>query len=207
MVFKINISDKKGKSWKLEIESETIIGKKIGDKINGSEISPDLAGYELEITGGSDLSGFPHKKDAEGPHLRGVLLTKGWGMHKKPKREGKKPVQTSRGLRLKKSVRGKEISEKTSQINMILVKEGNKKLKEIFSEQNKSAEPVQAKESVKEEIKEEIKKEVKEEIKGDIPSSPETKTARDKEKAAEEIAEEVAEESEEIAEDIAEEEK
>ncbi|NCO11412.1 30S ribosomal protein S6e [Candidatus Pacearchaeota archaeon CG_4_9_14_0_2_um_filter_39_13] len=140
MPFKINISTKDGKSWKLDLDSETLVGKKIGDIIPGKEISADLTGYELKITGASDIAGFPHKGDIEGPQLRGVLLTKGWGMHKKPKREGKKYVQTSKGLRLKKSVRGKEISDKTKQINLALVNEGPKKLKDIFPEQNKAPE-------------------------------------------------------------------
>lgn len=150
MPFKLNISSKDGKSWKLELESETLIGKKIGDKIQGSEISADLAGYELEITGASDMAGFPHKKDAEGPQLRGVLLTKGWGMHKKPRREGKKPVQTSKGLRLKKSVRGKELSDKTIQINLRVEKEGSKTLATIFPDQNKAPEPEKPAEPVQE---------------------------------------------------------
>jgi hypothetical protein len=34
-------------------------------------------------------------------------------------------------LRLKKSVRGEEISEKTSQINLAVIKEGSKKWDEI----------------------------------------------------------------------------
>ena len=53
MAFKLNISDK-GKTYHLETDSEEFIGKKIGDKISGNEISGDLAGYELEIKGTSD---------------------------------------------------------------------------------------------------------------------------------------------------------
>jgi len=140
MAFKINISTKDGKSWKLDSDSEILIGRKLGETIKGQEITPDLAGYELKITGASDIAGFPHKQDVEGPQLRGLLFTKGWGMHKKPKKEGKKPVSTPRGLRLRKSVRGKEISDKTKQINLIVVTEGSKKFSEIFPEQNKAPE-------------------------------------------------------------------
>ena len=46
MPFKVNISDK-GKSTQLELESEAIVGKKIGDTIKGEDISSDLEGYEL----------------------------------------------------------------------------------------------------------------------------------------------------------------
>ncbi len=141
MPHKLNISEN-GKAWKLEIESETLSGKSLGDTIKGQEISADLAGYELEVSGASDISGFPHKKDVEGPALKRVLFTKGWGMHKKPKREGKKKVQTPKGLRLRKTVRGKELSDKTVQINLKVIKAGHKNLAEIFPDQNKAPEPV-----------------------------------------------------------------
>ncbi len=140
MAFKLNISQR-GRSWKMELDSEALVGKKLGDKISGQDLSADLAGYELQITGASDIAGFPHKPDVEGPALRRVLLTKGWGMHKKPRREGKKKVQTPHGLRLKKTIRGKELSEKTVQVNFNVVKEGAKTLNEIFPEQNKAPEP------------------------------------------------------------------
>lgn len=139
MPFKLNISDK-GKAWKLESTSETILGKAIGDKIKGEDISSDLTGYELEITGASDNSGFPHKKDVEGPELKRVLLTKGWGMWKKPRKLGKKKVATPHGLRLRKTVRGKLLSEKTIQINLNVIKHGHKKLVELFPDQNKPKE-------------------------------------------------------------------
>lgn len=139
MAFKLNISES-GKSWKMTTEDEVLVGKSLGDKINGKEISKDLEGYELEITGASDGSGFAHKKDVEGPELKRVLLTKGWGMHKKPRKEGKKKVQTPDGLRLKKTVRGRQISDKTVQINFKVIKAGSRALSEVFPDQNKAPE-------------------------------------------------------------------
>lgn len=139
MPFKLNISDK-GRAWKIESTSETLIGKHIGDTLKGEDIGPELIGYELEITGGSDSSGFPHKKDVEGSELKRVLLTKGWGMWKKPRKLGKKKVSTPDGLRLRKTVRGKRISEKTVQINCNVLKHGTKKLEELFPDQNKPKE-------------------------------------------------------------------
>ena len=129
MPFKLNISQK-GKAWKIELDSETLVGKKIGDKISGKEISSDLEGYKLEITGATDFAGFPHKADIEGSGIKRVLLTKGWGMHYK-----------KQGLRKRKSLRGSQISEKTVQINLNVLKEGSKKLSEVFPEQNKVPEP------------------------------------------------------------------
>ena len=139
MPFKLNISDK-GKAWKIQLESESLIGKSIGDTIHGKELSNDLEGYELKITGASDIAGLPHKSDIEGPELKRVLLTKGWGMWQKPRKEGKKRLATPDGLRLRKTVRGSQLSEKTSQINMIVTKHGHKKLQEIFPDQNQPKE-------------------------------------------------------------------
>ena len=139
MTFKINISDK-GKTLKLETESEELVGKKIGEAIEGKEISAELAGYSLEITGTSDIAGFPGKKDVEGSALKRVLLTKGFSMHKRPRREGKKLVYTPDGLRLKKSVRGNLISKDTIQINTKVIKEGHKKFHDLLPKKEKPAE-------------------------------------------------------------------
>lgn len=139
MVFKLNISDK-GKAWKVESSSEYIIGKKIGDEIEGSELSENLSGYTLKITGGTDSSGFPHKPGLQGSELKRLIFSKGWGMHKKQRRAGKKKVGTMKGLRLRKTVRGAQISEKSAQVNMIVIKHGSKQLNEIFPDQNKPKE-------------------------------------------------------------------
>ena len=140
MAFKINISDK-GKTFKIDLDTEALIGKKIGEKIEGKEIKSGLEGYEFEITGTSDKAGFPGKKDIEGTALRKVLLTKGWGMKKRPRKEGKKKKRRMlKGLRLKKTVRGNTISKDTIQINMTVIKEGTKKLEEIFPKTEKAEE-------------------------------------------------------------------
>lgn len=90
--------------------------------MNGDLISADFDGYELEITGTSDIAGFPGIKGEVGNQLRRLLLTKNdKGMNQT--RPG--------GLRLKKTVRGEEIGEKTVQINIKVLKEGKKKFDEI----------------------------------------------------------------------------
>ena len=146
-MFKLNISTKDGKTYKLELESEELNGKELGSKIEGKDLNADLSGYEFEITGASDSSGFPSLKNVDGIALKKVLLTYGKGMNKKPKHEGKhKPTRNRpKGLRLRKTVRGNIISTATVQVNMKVLKEGSKKLSEIFPEQNqpkaKSAKP------------------------------------------------------------------
>ena len=96
-----------------------------------------LEGYEFEITGASDKSGFTALESVEGVGLSKVLLSYEKGMHKKPRREGKRKLsnKTPKGLRLRKTVRGKIISEAIVQINLKVLKHGHKKLEEIFPEQ------------------------------------------------------------------------
>ena len=128
MPFKINISDK-GKTHKLETESEVLVGKKIGETIQGKDIASDLEGYELEITGTSDKSGFPGFKGLEGNAFHRKLLTYGSGMKKRKK-----------GLRLRKTLRGEEISLKTSQINTKVLKQGSKKFEDLIKKEEKTEE-------------------------------------------------------------------
>jgi len=133
MVFKINVSDK-GKTYKIETEDEFLVGKRIGEEVSGADVDVNLKGYELRITGTSDLSGLPGFKGLEGPAYHRRLLTYGPGMKDRRK-----------GMRLRKTNRGEEISLKMRQINMIVVKEGDKKftdlvVKKVEGSEEKSAE-------------------------------------------------------------------
>jgi len=141
-MFKINIGTKEGKTFKLETEAPVFIGKELHNKINGKEVSNDLEGYEFEIMGASDKSGFTVMEGVEGIGLKKVLLTYGKAMKKRPRREGKKKLAKNKpkGLRLRKTVRGKVISEAIVQINLKVLKEGKKKLAEVFPEQVKQPE-------------------------------------------------------------------
>lgn len=137
MVFKINISEKSGKTFHIEAEAENLVGKELHDKIEGKDISEDLGGYEFEITGASDKSGFTALESVDGIGLKKVLLSYEKGMKKRPRKEGKKKLsnKTPGGLRLRKTVRGKVISEAIVQINLKVLKEGDKKLQEVFADQ------------------------------------------------------------------------
>jgi len=123
MPFKLNISHK-GKTYRLEIEDEFLIGKSIGDTFKGEELNRDLSGYELEITGHSDISGIPGFKGLEGTRYHRKLLKFGKGMKDRRK-----------GIRLRKSLRGEEISAKTIQINCKILKEGSKKFEELIKKE------------------------------------------------------------------------
>jgi len=141
-MFKFNIAEKNGKTFHLEAESEELNGKELHDKIDGKDISGDLSGYEFEITGASDTSGFTSMEGVEGTGLKKVLLGYGKAMHQRSKREGKKKVSNfkPKGLRRRKTVRGKVISPSIVQINLKIIKEGGKKLTEVFPDQNQPKE-------------------------------------------------------------------
>ncbi len=128
MPLKVNISEK-GKTWKTELADEMLSGKSVGDTIDGKELKSELAGYQLQITGGSDISGFPLTKDVEGIGLKKVLLTKGFGMR-----------DSYPGIRRRKTVRGKTITATTTQLNLSVIKSGTTPLAEVFPEQNKPKE-------------------------------------------------------------------
>lgn len=130
MVFKINVSHK-GRTFKVESSDEKLVEYSIGDSINGAEISEDLEDYELEITGTCDKAGFAGFAGVGGPGLKRILLGYGKGMRRKPKGEGKVNLRP-KGLKLRKTVRGKEISLDTIQINAKVLKEGGKKFSSLL---------------------------------------------------------------------------
>jgi len=138
MVFKINVAHK-GRTFKVEAGDEKLVGRSIGDKVSGDEISEELKGYEIEITGTSDKAGFMGTADIDGTGLHKVLLSYGKGMHKRPKGE-KKVNKKPKGLRLRKTVRGKEISLDTIQINCKVLKEGDRKFEDLFGKDESSSE-------------------------------------------------------------------
>jgi len=141
MAFKINLNDKSGKTYKLEAEGQGLIDKKLHEVVEGTLIAPELEGYEFEITGASDKSGFTSMANVEGIGTKKVLLTYGKAMKQRPKREGKKAYanKTPKGLRLRKTVRGNMISEAIRQINFKVVKAGSKTLEEIYNPKTEEA--------------------------------------------------------------------
>jgi len=120
---KIVIADTKaGKCYGVEVPKDKeheLIGKKIGEKIEGGAFGAE--GYTLQITGGSDLAGFPMRRDVSGPRRVGIIISSGTGIRKK---EG--------GVRAKRNVRGNLISDQIIQVNAKVVEAGSKPLEEIF---------------------------------------------------------------------------
>ncbi len=127
--FKLTIANPKaGKTYKKEVkdnESRFFMGKKIGDRIKGDLIG--MAGYEFEITGGSDTSGFPMRKDVPGTGRKRILAVSGVGLKKSDK-----------GLRRRKTVCGNTIHAGVSQVNLKVIVEGKNPLGPEKSEEKKS---------------------------------------------------------------------
>jgi len=104
--FKLTISDTKGKSITKELkdsDANPLLGLEIG-----SETDASVVGFsgKMKITGGSDKSGVPMREDVHGAARKYVLLTKGVGLQ-----------DAEKGERIRKLIRGNQISEEIYQIN------------------------------------------------------------------------------------------
>lgn len=138
MPFKVDIGHK-GKTYHLEASGEALIGKKIGETVSGSDVSEQLAGTELMITGASDKAGLPASTMVEGTGLKRVLLTKGFGLKKRHKKKKTSNPKLVKGVRQRRSIRGSTISPDIVQINFKLVKEGDKSLAAMLGKEEKPA--------------------------------------------------------------------
>jgi len=123
IVYKLNISGGKegagkGQSKLIEIDEKKFRfeGMKIGETIKGGLIG--FPNYEFVITGGSDRSGFPMRKDVHGPVKKKILLSKR-GIGYKPVRKGSKK---------RKTVRGNEVTYDMTLINLLVTKYGEAEL-------------------------------------------------------------------------------
>jgi small subunit ribosomal protein S6e len=110
---------KTGHSFQKEVEASKesqLFGKKIRDTIEGGLIG--LTGYTLTIKGGSDKEGFPML-----PEIRAAraypLLDSGPGVR-----------HLRKGVRIKKTVAGHTVSERTSQLNCAITEYGSKSLED-----------------------------------------------------------------------------
>jgi len=165
-----------GKTEQKELRDEkanALIGKKIGDIIEGSLL--DIKG-DLLITGGSDKDGFPMRKDIDGPIRKKILLSKSIGF--KPKREGE---------RRKKRVRGNMITDEIIQINTKLIEKPKKVKKKPEKKETEKKEITEKAEEIPEkkeiEEKEEIQEKKKEKPKKKVAKKKTTKAKVTKEKA------------------------
>ena len=110
MEIKSVISLKDGKSYSKLIDNTNLLGKKISDKVDGALIG--FKGLELEITGGSDTSGFPMRADIPSQSRKKILTSnKSVGIRIKAK-----------GCKVRKTVHGGIIAEDIAQVNFKVIK-------------------------------------------------------------------------------------
>ncbi|MDD1714076.1 MAG: 30S ribosomal protein S6e [Methanoregulaceae archaeon] len=121
---KVVLSDQKtGRAYNISVSggpAGTLVGKRIGEELDAGPFG--LAGYRMEITGGSDRNGTPAKRNLPAAGRRNLLLSKGTGF--KPVREGQ---------RRRKSIRGNEITSDFVQINARVTAYGERPLADIFA--------------------------------------------------------------------------
>jgi len=99
-----------------------------GDELDGTLLG--WSGYKLLITGGTDKDGFPMRRDLPGAVKKRALISGGVGYH---------PIQ--HGARRRKTLRGREISTETGQINLKILTHGAKPLGELIKPEEAKEKP------------------------------------------------------------------
>jgi small subunit ribosomal protein S6e len=111
-----------GDSYRFDVDGQAanrFIGRELGEEIDGSTVGLD--GYTLELTGGSDDAGRPMREDVRGPNLKEVLLEGGTGYD--PSHDGERKRVT---------VRGREVSDATRQINVRVAEYGPSEVEDLL---------------------------------------------------------------------------
>ena len=127
---RIVISESSGKSYQVELPKDgeaQIAGKKIGDELDGNIVG--AAGYTLELTGGSDGSGFPMRREVHGAARKAILTSDEVGFN-----------ATRSGERRRKFVRGNTFSTEVVQVNAKVKTAGAVPLEQLFPKAEKKAE-------------------------------------------------------------------
>jgi small subunit ribosomal protein S6e len=124
--FTVAVADpESGTTYQIDVEDQDanrFIGRELGEEVEGSAVGLD--GYTLELTGGSDDAGRPMRADLHGPDLNAVLLEGGTGYN--PSREGERKRVT---------VRGREVSDATRQINARIADRGGQSVDDLLGEE------------------------------------------------------------------------
>ena len=105
--FKIVVGDDAGDTRQFDVDGQDanrFLGRELGEEVDGAAVGID--GVDLTLTGGSDKAGRPMREDVPGGELKELLLEGGVGY--KPSRDGERKRVT---------VRGRQVSEETVQIN------------------------------------------------------------------------------------------
>jgi small subunit ribosomal protein S6e len=121
--FQVAVADPDdGTTYQFDVEGQDanrFLGREIGADVDGGSVG--LSGYTLEITGGSDDAGRPMREDVAGPDLKALLLDGGTGFN--PSKEGE---------RRRITVRGREVSDATSQVNARITDRGGESIEDLL---------------------------------------------------------------------------
>ena len=114
--FTVAVSDpESGHTYQVEVDGQDanrFIGRELGDEVDGGAVG--LEGYTLELTGGSDTAGRPMRSDVRGVATKSIMSDGGVGFE-----------PTTDGERKRITVRGREVSDDTRQINAQIVGRGS----------------------------------------------------------------------------------
>ena len=110
--FQVAVADPRdGQTYQHEVDGQDanrFLGRELGEEVDGGAVGLDE--YTLELTGGSDETGRPMREDVPGAQIRERLLEGGVGFN--PSRDGERKRIT---------VRGRQVSEETAQVNATII--------------------------------------------------------------------------------------
>ena len=125
---KIVYSDRKtGRTGQAEVGKDAeglLMGKRIDEVVDGAVAG--LEGYKLQITGLSDKTGSPSRREIGGTIKSWPMLSSGPGIRK-----------AKHGYRARKLVRGGAIGTDTEQVNTVILEYGSKPPEELFKPKEK----------------------------------------------------------------------
>jgi len=124
--FTVAVSDPEtGTTYQVDVDGQDanrFIGRELGDEIDGGAVGLD--GFTLELTGGSDTAGRPMRSDVRGVATKEILSDGGVGFN--PTRDGERKRIT---------VRGREVSDETRQINATIVERGSGDVADLLGDE------------------------------------------------------------------------
>ncbi|WP_276273821.1 30S ribosomal protein S6e [Haloarcula litorea] len=123
--FTVAVSDPEdGHTYQIDVDGQDanrFIGRELGDEVDGSAVGLD--GYTLELTGGTDAAGRPMRSDLRGTGTEEILTDGGVGFN--PTRDGERKRIT---------VRGREVSDQTRQINARIADRGGDAVADLLGD-------------------------------------------------------------------------
>ena len=123
--FTVAVSDpESGHTYQVDVDGQDanrFIGRELGDEVDGGAVGLD--GYTLELTGGSDTAGRPMRPDVRGVQTKSIMSDGGVGFE-----------PTTDGERKRITIRGREVSDETRQINAMVVGRGSDSVEDLLAD-------------------------------------------------------------------------